>query len=50
MNSITELLDLEDSDVLIKDITINGQTKTITLDSPLLPFLRLSDALSRCKE
>ena len=31
MNSITDLLDLEDSEVIIKDIRIQGQTKTIVL-------------------
>ncbi len=48
MNSITDLLDLEDSDIIISDISIQGQTKTITLEttgSSLLPFLRLSHAL-----
>lgn len=34
MNSITELLDLEDTDVKICDIQIQGQTKTIYLESP----------------
>ena len=28
MNSITDLLDLEDSEIIIKDIQIHGQTKT----------------------
>ena len=34
MNNITELLDLEDSDITISDIIIEGQTKTIILESP----------------
>lgn len=34
MNSITDLLDLEDSDVIISDIQIQGQTKTLTLETP----------------
>lgn len=34
MNSITDLLDLEDSDIIISDIQIHGQTKTITLETP----------------
>ena len=38
MNSITELLDLEDSDVIVSDISIEGQTKTITLET--LPTAR----------
>lgn len=33
MNSITELLDLEDENVVITDIQIQGQTKTITLST-----------------
>ena len=33
MNSITELLDLEDSDITISDIIIEGQTKTIILET-----------------
>ena len=31
MNSITKLLDLEDSEIIITDIKIQGQTKTLTL-------------------
>lgn len=31
MNSITELLNLEDSDIFISDISIQGTTKTLTL-------------------
>lgn len=34
MNSITDLLDLEDANVIISDIQIQGQTKTITLETP----------------
>ena len=33
MNSITDLLDLEDNDVTITDITIQGSTKLITLET-----------------
>lgn len=33
MNSITDLLDLEDTDITISDIQIQGQTKTIFLES-----------------
>ena len=33
MNSITELLNLEDSDILISDICIQGTTKTLTLET-----------------
>ena len=29
MNSITDLLDLEDSEIIIKDIQIHGQTKIL---------------------
>ena len=34
MNNITDLLDLEDTDIFISDIQIQGQTKTITLETP----------------
>lgn len=34
MNSITDLLDLEDTDIIISDIQIQGQTKTLTLETP----------------
>lgn len=34
MNRITDLLDLEDLNVVISDIQIQGQTKTITLETP----------------
>lgn len=37
MNSITNLLDLEDTDIEITDIQIQGQTKTITLSTPPVP-------------
>lgn len=33
MNSIIELLNLEDSDIIISDITIQGTTKTLTLET-----------------
>lgn len=33
MNSITQLLDLEDSEIIISDISIQGQTKTITIET-----------------
>lgn len=33
MNSITELLDLEDSDIFISDTTIEGTRKTLTLET-----------------
>ena len=39
MNSITDLLDLEDTDIFIIDIQIQGQTKTITFEtSPTAHF------------
>lgn len=34
MHNITDLLDLEDSDIFISDIIIEGQTKTIILETP----------------
>lgn len=34
MNSITDLLDLEDSDIILSEILIEGQTKTIFLETP----------------
>lgn len=34
MNSITELLDLEDTNIVITEIKIEGQTKIITLETP----------------
>lgn len=33
MNSITELLNLEDSDIIISDIAIQGTVKTLTLET-----------------
>lgn len=33
MNSITELLDLEDTNIIVTDTSIQGHTKTITLES-----------------
>lgn len=33
MNSITELLDLEDADIIISDISIEGSVKTLTLET-----------------
>ena len=35
MNSITELLNLEDSEIFISDISIQGTTKTLTLETKL---------------
>ena len=35
MNSITELLNLEDSDIIISDTSIQGTTKTLTLETKL---------------
>ena len=37
MNTITELLNLEDSDILISDISIQGTTKTLTLETKPSP-------------
>ncbi len=36
MNSITELLDLEDGELIIADTQIQGQIKTITLENPVI--------------
>ena len=33
MNSITDLLDLEDGDLCITETQIQGQTKTITIET-----------------
>ena len=33
MNTITELLNLEDSDILISDISVQGTTKALTLET-----------------
>ena len=39
MNSITDLLDLEDSEIIVDDIQIQGQTKTIVLSTvPIAHF------------
>ena len=34
MNRITELLDLEDSDIIVSDIQVKGTLKTLTLETP----------------
>ena len=34
MNRITELLDLEDSDIVVSDIRVKGRQKTLTLEIP----------------
>ncbi len=34
MISITDLLDLEDSDINISDIIVEGQTKTLIIETP----------------
>lgn len=34
MNNITDLLYLEDSDIKISDIIIEGQTKTLIIETP----------------
>ena len=42
MNSITDLLDFEDTDITISDIQIQGLTKTLFLESkPVAHFWRL---------
>ena len=33
MNTITELLNLEDSDILISDISVQGTTNALTLET-----------------
>ena len=33
MNSITELLDLEDADIFISDISISGTQKILTIET-----------------
>lgn len=44
MNTITELLDLEDSDIYISDIKIEGTQKIITLEiHPTIPFCSQCD-------
>ena len=38
MNRITELLDLEDEDIFISDISIEGTRKTLTIEThPTIP-------------
>jgi len=37
MNNITDLLDLEDSDIIISDISIQGTNKNITLETRPVP-------------
>lgn len=37
MNSITQLLDLEDPDIFISDVSVEGTVKTITLETKILP-------------
>ncbi len=39
MNSITELLNLEDADIFISDISINGTKKINQTSPPFLPTL-----------
>ena len=36
MNSITDLLDLEDNDVIISNIDVQGQTKVLTLETVIV--------------
>lgn len=44
MNSITELLDLEDADITITDISINGTRKILTLETvPTIHFCPVCD-------
>lgn len=40
MNRITELLDLEDSDIIVSDIQVKGTLKTLTLETPPTPTVR----------
>ena len=50
MNSIKELLDLEDADIVISDVAVSGTTKVITLEThPQIHFcpLRIQNALKR---
>ena len=42
MNTITELLNLEDSDLRISDISIQGTTKTLTLETDPCRFCNYS--------
>lgn len=39
MNTITELLNLKDSDILISDISIQGTTKTLTFGDQTISSL-----------
>ena len=44
MNSITELLDLEDADITITDISVNGTRKILTLETvPTIHFCPVCD-------
>ena len=40
MNTITELLDLEDSDLSVSEVQVKGTQKLITLETP--PVLQMS--------
>ena len=42
MNSITDLLDLEDGDLCITETQIQGQTKTITIETKPVMYSRVS--------
>ena len=54
MNNITNLLDLEDPDIIISETSIQGQVKTITLETkPVAHFcpscgLRMYSLISLC--
>ena len=37
MNSITELLDLEDTDIIVSDTCIKGNQKTLTIETTPTP-------------
>lgn len=37
MYSITDLLDLEDSEIVVSDVFTNGTCKTIVLETPIIP-------------
>ena len=47
MNSITDLLDLEDGDLCITETQIQGQTKTITIETKPV---RLQDVFKSKRE
>ena len=51
MNSIKELLDLEDADIAISDISVSGTVKTIILETHprirFLSYLRFQNAFQR---